>query len=305
MEGHRLRNLAQTVLLFAGMLLILGLLGYLFGGLTGILWSIVVALPFMLFWHGLSPEVAMAMSGARRLSGWETPTVYRMVEALADQAGLSHTPQLYYIPNGAMNAFSVGPRDHAALALTDGMLRYLGPRELEAVLAHEIAHIGDNDVRVMSVATLIGRLTSLLATLGRLLFLVNLPLLLMGLRTFPWLGVLLLIAAPTLTNLLQLALSRSREFQADLGAVRLTGDPEALAIALQKMEAQQESLLRRFLLPTYQTQGGSLLRTHPRTEERVRRLLALRSRMVGQHANPYDAMPSATCTTWQMPDLRS
>ncbi len=277
------------------MILILGLLGYLFGGLMGILWGIVIALPFLLFWQGLSPELTMAVSGARRLSAWETPTVFNMVEALAERAGLHQPPRLYYIPNGAMNAFSVGPRDHAALALTDGMLRYLSPRELEGVVAHEIAHIGDNDVRVMGAAALIGRLTSLLATLGRLLFLVNLPLLLMGMRTFPWMGVLLLIAAPTLTNLLQLALSRAREFQADLGAVELTGDPEALATALQKMEAQQETLLRRLLLPTYHTQGGSLLRTHPRTEERVRRLLALRSRM-----------PSAAhSTSWQIPDPRS
>jgi heat shock protein HtpX len=143
------------------------------------------------------------------------------------------------------------------------------------VLAHEVTHIQHNDLRVMSFAHLIGRMTGVLSTLGQVLLFLNLPLLLFGRSPVSWLGVVLLLFAPTLSNLLQLALSRTREFDADLGAAQLTGDPVGLAMALKKMERFEENVLRQVFVPGYRTGDRSLLRTHPEMGERVRRLLEL------------------------------
>jgi len=184
-------------------------------------------------------------------------------------------PRLYYIPDRMMNAFAVGSRDEAAIGLTEGLLRHLNRRELVGVLAHEISHIRHNDMRVMSVAALISHLTSLFSSFGQLLLFLNLPLLLFGRTTISWFAILLLLAAPLLSSLLQLALSRTREFEADLGAAHLTGDPEGLASALQKMAYYQDNLLKRIFMPGYKAPDPSLFRTHPKTDERVNRLRQL------------------------------
>ena len=130
-------------------------------------------------------------------------------------------------------------------------------------------------MRAMGLADVISRITGLFALLGQLLLFLNFPLLLVGRAPISWLAVLLLIAAPRLSALLQLALSRTREFQADLGAARLTGDPEGLASALRKMEAYQSGIWKRILMPGGGGPNPSLFRTHPATGERVRRLLEL------------------------------
>jgi heat shock protein HtpX len=174
-----------------------------------------------------------------------------------------------------MNAFTVGNRADSAIALTDGLLRRLTMREITAVLAHEVSHVANNDMWVMGLADLVSRITSTLSLFGQMLVLINLPLLMLGGVTLPWLPLLLLVAAPTISALLQLALSRAREYDADLDGAQLTGDPAGLASALQKLERYQGGLLERVLLPGRRIPDPSLLRTHPHTEERVRRLLAL------------------------------
>lgn len=273
--GYTLRNLLHTVLLFTGMLLILGALAYFFGGLRATLWAIIGAIPLLVLSQQMSPQLMLRMYGAKPVAPSGAPNIYRLLQEIADRAGLPTTPRLYYIPSRMVNAFSVGHRDDAALAVTEGMLRALNRRELIGVLAHEIAHIRDGDMRVMAFADVISRITGLLSSLGRLLLIFNLPLMLMGMPPISWFAVLLLIAAPTLTGLLQLALSRTREFQADVTATRLTGDPEGLASALAKMEQREASFLRRMLLPGDRTPNPSLFRTHPETEERIQRLLEL------------------------------
>jgi heat shock protein HtpX len=128
----------------------------------------------------------------------------------------------------------------------------------------------------MTLADLVSRITHALSLVGQLLVLINLPLFLLNEATLSWLAILLLIFAPTLSALLQLALSRTREFDADLSAVDLTGDPQGLASALIKLE-QQGGFLERLLMPGRHDPEPSLLRTHPRTEERIQRLLSLSS----------------------------
>jgi heat shock protein HtpX len=257
--------------------LLLLLLGRLLLG-PGAAWMVgAMGVVALLFGPRVSPAVVMRLYRARPLTPWELPEVQEVVAELAARAGLQSVPRLYYVPTHVLNAFSVGDRGHAAIGLTDGVLRRLAPRELVAVLAHETAHVAHDDVRVMSLADLISRITSTLSTLGQAMLLLSL-FLAMGSVAVPWTTLLLLVFGPMLMGLLQLALSRTREFSADLGAVRITGDPVGLASALRKLERSERGLLESILMPGRRNPEPSLLRTHPATEARVERLLELAGR---------------------------
>jgi heat shock protein HtpX len=274
--NHTLLNALHTALLFAGMTILLAMLGLSFAGVRGLLWAGVFSVPFLFLGQRLSPRIVLRMLGARPLATSEAPGLYRPVQELTRRAHLPSVPRIYYIPNQRMNAFSVGRRDNAAIGVTDGLLRRLSDRELTGVLAHEVTHIQRNDMRVMGFAHLINRVTGMLSSLGQTLLLLNLPLLLLGAVPISWFAILLLIVAPTVSGLLQLALSRTREFDADLGAAQLTGDPVGLAMALRKMEQNEASILERVFFPGYRrAPDPSMFRTHPQTDERVRRLLEL------------------------------
>src|SRR5690606_1341602 len=213
---------------------------------------------------------------ARELRPDVFPEGQRIIRLLARRAGLERPPTLHYVHSRMMNAFSIGRRDDAAVCVTDGLIRGLDLREFVAVMAHEIAHIAHEDIRVMALADVVSRMTSVMSTLGLFLALVNLPAAMAGGAGVPWLPVLVLVAAPTVGTLLQLALSRAREYDADLGAVALTGDPQGLASALVKLEQAQGRMWEAMALPGARIPDPSILRSHPATEERVRRILALR-----------------------------
>jgi len=272
--GRPLANKLQSWLLLIGMLVLLAVLGLTMGGFRGLIWTVILAVPALLLGRHLSPGLIARLFGARPLSPASAPGLYELLTDLSRRAGLSAIPQLYYVPSRTMNAFSLCSRDSAVIGITDGMLRRLNTRELTGVLAHEVAHVQRNDARVMTLANLISRATALLSRLGQLLLLLNLPLLVLGMATVPWLGVALLIFAPTLSGLLELALSRAREFDADLGAVQLVGDPTGLASALHKIE-RESNTLQSMLFPGYRDRGPSILRTHPETQQRIERLLEL------------------------------
>lgn len=275
MPRHTLKNFMHTALLLGGMILMLGLLGYLLGGMTGIIWAIVLGLIFIVFSPQLSPKIIFKMNKARELSVYEAPGLYQIVQKLAQRANLPASPTLYYIPGRMMNAFTVGDREDAAIGITEGLLQHLSVRQLTSILAHEISHIRNNDIWVMKLADAISRLTGLFSLFGQFLLLLNLPLLLFGGAIISWEAILLLIFAPTLSGLLQLALSRTREFEADLGAARLTGDPGGLALALERLEFYQGSLFERMITPGHRLPRTTIFRTHPKTEDRVERLLAM------------------------------
>jgi heat shock protein HtpX len=198
------------------------------------------------------------------------------VRELAARAGLPAVPVPHYAPSAIVNAFATGSERHAAIVLTDGLLRNLTPRELTGVLAHEVAHIANKDLRVMGLADSISRLTHLMALLGQVAILLSLPAVLSGTLDLYWPALLLLALSPQLALLAQLGLSRVREFDADRLAAELTGDPHGLALALAKIERVSRSW-RAWLLPGWGNPEPSWLRTHPATTERIERLRELGS----------------------------
>lgn len=218
-----------------------------------------------------------------------------LLDALAARAGLPRRPMLFYVPSPEPNAFAVGHPADSAIAVSDGLLRLMSPRELAGVLAHEVSHIAHHDLWLMALADAIGRLVAFASLFGQILLAISLPLALMGEAVVPWTSALLLIFAPAAVNLLQLALSRSREFEADRGAAELTGDPAGLASALARLERRTGTLWEDILMPGRRTAEPSLLRTHPPSAERIARLKALvpprRPALAASLARPVPARP--------------
>lgn len=257
----------------AGLCVLLCVIGLSAAGLSGVFWALGTCIFLLVLGPKASPRLILQMFKARPLRREDAPAVHELLELLGARAQLRCTLRLYHIPSQGMNAFSVGDSSEATIAITDGLLRRLLPSELLAVMAHEISHIRNNDMRVMALADMVSRLNNLFSTVGLLLLFFTLPLLLLGKAFVSLPFVVLLIVAPVLSNLLQLALSRTREYTADLDAVALTGNPTALILALEKMEvAQVDSGLRQLLLHRRERLLPSLFRSHPATGERVRRL---------------------------------
>lgn len=269
--SHRGVNRLQTLLLLGLMTGYAGLVSWLLWGADGLWFVLLWAAALLLFSPQLSGRWVLRMYGARPLLLAQAPQYHQALTVLAQRASLPRPPSLWWIPSPMVNAFAVGRRDESAIAVTDGLLRTLSPRELVAVLAHEAAHIAHGDLFVMSLADIISRITSAMSFAGLVLIFLSLPQALSG-GDVNWWPLILLAAAPQVNLLAQLGLSRTREFNADLTAAQLTGDPEGLASALVKLEQVQNGFLRRIFFPGQGVPEPSWLRTHPTTEERVQRL---------------------------------
>lgn len=235
---HRWLNRLQTGLLVLTLVGIAAAAGRLPFG-EGCLWLALFAVAGALL---LEPVAASALSlrlyRVRALHPQQAHEMWALLRELPARAGLPATPVPHYVPSAVVNAFATGSKQEASIALTDGLLRSLSPRELAGVFAHEVAHIANEDLRVMGLADSVSRLTCLLALLA------------------------------------QLGLSRVREFDADRLAAELTGDPQGLASALAKIERVSRSW-RAWLWPGWGNPEPSCLRTRPATQERIARLLTL------------------------------
>jgi heat shock protein HtpX len=273
---NRVLNTFHTWLLGFGSLALLAITAWAFGGTAGILYAIIFGGISMWAVRRVSPHMVLRMYKAKPVAPAEFPVGFRIMADLARRAGLPVQPKLFVVPSKLMNAFAVGRREDSAIAITDALARNLTTRELAGVLAHEMSHIAHGDMKVMAFADMVSRFTSVMSTVGILSLVLNLGSFIGGAgEQVPWLAVLVLIAAPTVGGLLQMALSRTREFDADLGAAMLTGDPEGLASALRKLERAQGRRWENIFLPGGRIPDPSVLRSHPITEDRVRRLMAL------------------------------
>ena len=163
---HKLRNMAQSVLLLGGMALLVAVCGWILFGPIGLIGVAVVVVIALTFGSKLSAQMVLRMYKAERLSPAQLPDVFRIIEHLTRRAGLEKMPALYYVPSSMMNAFAVGRREEAVIGVTDGLLRALNLRELTGVLAHEMSHIRNNDVWLMGMADLASRLTRIMSLAG-------------------------------------------------------------------------------------------------------------------------------------------
>ncbi|ADZ72162.1 zinc metalloprotease HtpX [Polymorphum gilvum] len=274
-QRRKLQNSLQTALLAGGSVGLLALCAYIIAGPEGVFWAALGGSFSLYVATHVSPQMVLGLYRARPLPASVFPEGHHILLVLARRAGLPSVPVLYYVPSKMMNAFAVGRPEEAVICVTDGLIRKLTAREFAGVLAHELSHIRNGDVRVMALADIVARMTSTMSFLGLFLFFFHMPSMLEGGGNVPWLLILLLVAAPTVGTLLQLALSRTREFDADLDAVDLTGDPEGLASALLKLERVQGRMWEAMALPGARIPDPSILRTHPATDERVRRIRAL------------------------------
>jgi heat shock protein HtpX len=289
-RAHKARNTAHTALMLAGIGVLLAISSILIWGLVGALITAVAVAILYFTSPRIPPAILLRFYGARQVDASGGGQLSEIVYALAARAELEHVPQLYIIPSMMLNAFAVGTQKTAAIAITEGLLRRLETPEIAAVLAHEISHVKNNDLAVMGLADIMSRFTLALSYLAAFLAFMNIFFMITaGEAYISWLGILLLYLAPALSSLLQLGLSRAREYDADLSAARIMGNPHTLASALQKLDRHTgrfwEDLM--FPVPGRRVPQPSVLRSHPTTEERIARLRQL---------TPQDTMPPLDLT---------
>ncbi len=261
---------AQTVLPLLAMATILAMCGWIIAGAAGMGGVLLGVLVLILVGPQVPPELAMKVGHATPLNPWQAPAPYHDVQQLARHFGLAAAPQLYRVPAEAPVVFSSGNRRRSAIAVSDAACTILAERELRAVLAHEMAHIAADDIGLMRVANILGRITSFVATFGLLAVLFGGMILPAGALKSG--EIWFLAFAPTSVTLLQLALLRRREYAADAASVRITQDPAALAFALQKIERATRWTLKRMFGDAGGFELPTLLRTHPTTQDRIARL---------------------------------
>jgi heat shock protein HtpX len=273
----------RTTVLLASLTGLLVVIGALIGGPdTALLFLVIAALlNFGAYWF--SDKLALGMARAKPVTREEAPRLYEIVEELAQRAGVP-TPRVYIIPQDQPNAFATGRNPkHAAVAVTRGILKLLSEDELRGVIAHELAHVRNRDILISSVAaTIAGAITYL----GYMLMWFggddDSPLGLVG-------ALALVLLAPIAATIIQLAISRQREYSADATGAEITGNPESLASALLRLEQGAEAIpmnVNQAAEPLYIVKpfrGGGLAKlfsTHPPIEDRVRRLRQMRPALV-------------------------
>jgi heat shock protein HtpX len=216
----------------------------------------------------------MRIYGARPYEAGDLAQFDRITSELARRAGLPRAPRLYVVPSMLLSAFSVGSSKRFAIAVTEGLLRRLTMREVAAVLAREVAHAQRGDLFVLGIADIVSRCAQGLYYVGLALAALNVLRSISGTDTVPWLSVLLLVLAPILMTSLQLAMSRSREIEADRAAALLTGDPLGVASAISRLDATPGSPLDDLMppVPARRVPLPSMLRYPPPADRRIPRL---------------------------------
>lgn len=272
---HTIKNTFHSIVLLVSMALLLGGIGFLFFGITGVIWALFFWGLSSLWMPRSSPKWMLHWMGASPLQRWEAPVLYQMVEELSEQAKLNEAPQVYWLSDATPNAFVIGSKKDAYIGVTEGLLQRLNRRQLRAVLAHEISHIQKGDLYVMSVAESMYRWTSILSVFGSIGLFLAAPALLMIGQPLPLLALPILLWAPSWMQKMFFALSQTREFEADRNAALLTRDPLALASALQALEQPVHSGWDLFFERRHAWKQVRTMQTHPPTQERINRLYTL------------------------------
>lgn len=277
-------NWIKTAMLMAAIMALFGIVGGMIGGQSGMLLALVFGGAMNLFSYWFSDTMVLKMYNAQPVDEFSAPQFYAMIRDLAQRAGLP-MPKVYIINEAQPNAFATGRNpEHAAVAATTGIIQLLSARELRGVMAHELAHIQHRDILISTISATMAGAISALANFAMFFGGRDEN----GRSVNPLVGILVAILAPLAASLIQMAISRAREFEADAGGAAISGEPQALADALGKIqmyaegripmapaEAHPETAQMMILNPL--SGGGirGLFSTHPPTEERIARLRAM------------------------------
>jgi heat shock protein HtpX len=286
-------NTLRTTILLAVLTALLIWIGDMLGGRQGAIIALVLAGGMNFFSYWFSDKIVIKMYGGQEVTAQDDPELYGLVQDLAQRAGLP-MPRVYVLPQDTPNAFATGRNaEHAAVAVTDGIRRILNKRELTGVLGHELTHVKNRDILVSTIAATLAGAISYLAQMAQWAMIFG------GNRDRDEEGggnifglIVMMIVAPIAAMLIQMAVSRSREYGADEGGAKVTGDPLALASALRKLEmgaqnipleannATANATAHMFIVNPLTGRGlASLFSTHPPMEERIARLEAMAGKM--------------------------
>ena len=276
-------NLMKTAILMAAITALFMLLGRWMGGQVGMMLALVVALGMNFFSYWFSDTIVLKMYKARLVDDSTAPQFVAMVRELSQKAGIP-MPKVYLIDEDAPNAFATGRNpEHAAVAATTGIIRVLSARELRGVMAHELAHVKNRDILISTISATMAGAIGMLANFAMLFGGRGGD----GQRANPIAGIAVALLAPLAASLIQMAISRAREFEADRGGAEISGDPAALASALDKIHryaqgstmeaAERHPETAQMMIMNPLSAGGlrGLFSTHPATEERVEKLMAM------------------------------
>ncbi len=274
-------NWLKTSILMAGIVALFGAVGAMIGGQQGMLIALLVGGGMNVWAYWFSDKMVLKMYNARQVDATTSPYLYNMVRELANRANMP-MPKVYIIDEAQPNAFATGRNpDNAAVAATSGIMRMLSERELRGVMAHELAHVKNRDILISTMSATVAGAISMLAQFG--MFFGGRG----DNRPHPALQILVMILAPMAAMIIQMAISRTREFGADRGGAEISGDPEALASALAKIEAyakgipmhaaEQHPETAQMMIMNPLSGGGlrGLFSTHPSTPERIARVRAM------------------------------
>ena len=279
-------NQLKTTVLLAALTVLIVLIGRMFGGNQGMIIAFIFAMLMNFGSYWFSDKIVLAMYKAQELDPSEAPEIHQMVEEMAQRGGLPK-PRIYLIPSETPNAFATGRNpEHAVVAVTKGILRLLSPDELKGVLAHELGHVKNRDILIGSIAATLAGVVMMLASMARWAAIFGFG----GGDDNEGRGnIIVLIAmsivAPLAAMLIQMAISRSREYLADETGARLAGNPRSLASALEKlahasqripMQEARPATAHMFIVNPLKGGGfANWFSTHPPMEERVRRLRSM------------------------------
>jgi heat shock protein HtpX len=279
----------RTTMLLAALTALVVWIGPMFGGPNGAVMALIIAGAMNFFSYWFSDKIVLKMYGGQQITANDDPELYGLVQELAGRGGLP-MPKVYIIPDESPNAFATGRNpQHAAVAVTQGIRRILTKRELAGVLGHELSHVKNRDILIGSIAATLAGAISYLAQMAQWAAIFG-----GGSRDREEGGsnifglLFMMIVAPLAAMLIQMAVSRSREYMADAGGAKISGDPLALASALRKLHigvqnipmeaspATQNATAHMFIVsPLSGGSFASLFSTHPAMEERIRRLEAM------------------------------
>ena len=276
-------NMMKTAILMAAITALFMAIGSMLGGRAGMMLALVVAIGMNFFSYWFSDKMVLKMYNAREVDETSAPRFYNMVRELAQRAELP-MPKVYLIDEAAPNAFATGRNpEHAAVAATTGILNVLTERELRGVMAHELAHVKHRDILISTISATMAGAISMLANFAAFFGGRDSE----GRPANPIAGIAIAILAPLAASLIQMAISRAREFEADRGGAEISGDPQALASALDKIhryaqgiplgpaEAHPETAQMMIMNPLSAEGLKGLFSTHPDTQERIARLMAM------------------------------